>query len=273
MTVAVPDFGALANQQQAANDDATRRTTWSNRPDQTTALGNISWNQTPDGRWINNTTLSGQAQGLFDTTMSGQQNLGSQIGAGAPQASFGAQQNVIDAWNALQQPGLDKAGEAARARAAAMGITLGSNANNDIERNIGVNEATSRNQGILQGVNAYNQFYQNQLAGYNANIQGSQALGNIRESLNPNKWASNVPTGAAYIPNTVYGAALDTFSANRQNENADIAASQAKTDSYINALRAAGGTQGITGIVNGIGSLASGAGKVWDWAKDIYTNW
>lgn len=273
MTVAVPDFGSLAGQQKSANDWATNQTNMANRPNQTNAMGSITWGLNPDGSWGQNTSLNGQAQGLFNNTMGWQNALGSQVGAGAPQASFGAQQNVIDAWNALQQPGLNKEAEAQRARAAAMGLTIGSAANNDIERNIGTNQATSRNQGILQGVNAYNQLYQNQLAGYNSNVNAMGAMTGVRDSLNPNKWQTQVPTSAAYIPQTTYGAALDTFSANRQNENADIAASQAKTDSYINALRAAGGTQGIGGVVSGIGSLVSGAGKVWDWAKDIYTNW
>lgn len=249
----VPNFGALAQQQQQANDDASRRTTWASRPDQTSAMGSVTWNQTPDGRWINNTTLAGGAQNLFDETLGWQSGLGSRVGAGAPEASFGAQQNVIDAWNALQEPLLQKQANADRARAAAMGITLGSEANNDIERNIGTNAATSRNQGILQGVNAWNSLYDRQLAGYNANTGAMGAMTGVRDSLNPNKWMSSVPSAAAYTPQTIYGSAMDTFNAELANENKQAMQSAATTSN----------------IINGIGGAADLAGSLYN----IWKNW
>ena len=207
-------------------------------------MGSVTWGLNPDGTWGQSTTLNGGAQNLFNTTINGQTALGSAVGAGAPQASFGAQQNVIDAWNALQQPGLDKEANAARARAAAMGITLGSNASNDVENTIGTNAATSRNQGILKGVDAYNQLYQNQLAGYNANVSGMSALTGVRDSLNPNKWAASVPASATYVPQTIYGAAMDTFNANKANENASQVASNASAANTANYVKAAAGLAG-----------------------------
>jgi hypothetical protein len=282
MAVAVPDFGALAGQQKTANDQAANQTNMANRPNQYNPMGSITWGQNPDGSWGQSTSLSGGAQGLFDSSISGQQNLGNQIGAGVdygnlpamPDSGFGASQQVINAWNALQQPGLDKSAAAARNRAAAMGITIGSNAQNDIERTIGTNEATSRNQGILAGTQEFNNVFnrgmqarqqgqKEALDKYNAAISGSSALGSARDSLNPNKWAADVPTSAAFQPQTIYGAAMDTFSANRQNENAEIAAKQAQTQSYVDALRAAGGGGGLAGIAQGIGSL-------WNTGSSIY---
>jgi len=260
----IPDFGGLASQQKTANDQAATQTNWASRPNQYNAFGSTTWGYDPTSQqWSQNTNLAGGAQGLFDQTMQGQQGLLGSVVSGAPQANFGAQQNVIDAWNSLQRPGLDAAAEQQRARAAAMGLTVGSEANNAIERNIGTNEATSRNQGILQGVNAWNQLYQNQLAGFNANRGALGDVTNVRNSLNPNAWNAKVPTPAAYTPETIYGAAQDTFNAQRQNENAALAASQGNTQGYIDALKAAGGISG----------LATGAKDLWSAGKGLWDSW
>ena len=275
---AVPDFGALASQQNTANNAATNATNLANRSNQSGPYGSISWTQDPSGQWNQTSALNGQAQGLMDTSMSGQQGLAGVIGGGVnygnlpamPDSGFGASQQVIDAWNALQQPGLDKASEAQRARAAAMGITIGSNANNDIERTIGTNEATSRNQGILQGTQEYQNVFNRGLAArqqgvteanntYDRAITGSNALGTIRDSLNPNKWATTQPASAAFVPQTIYGAGLDTFSANQANENAAQAQSNANRSANTSLLN--------TGLnaVGGLGGLWSGASNAYSW--------
>jgi len=285
---AIPDFGGLAAQQQAANDDATRRTTWSQRPDQTNAMGSITWNQTPDGRWINNTSLSGAAQGLWDQSMGGQGNLAGQIGQGLDYSSLGAMpqvgqynQEVINSWNALQNPGLQKSEDAARARAAAMGLTMGSNAWNDQERSLGNTRIDAGNKAILAGYQQGNTEYDQALrarqqgAGeiqnkYSAALSGNTNLGGMRDSLDPNKWATKVPTGAAYIPQTIYGAAQDTFNAQRQNENADIAQRQQNVNTGVGAIQALGG---INGITSGLGNLWGGAQNLWNWGSNAYDTW
>lgn len=249
----VPDFGNLAQQQYNANFDAWNKTNEANRPDQYNPMGSTTWGQDGQGNWVQNTQLSDWTKPLYNTTIDSQISLGQKLGAGAPQASFGAQQNVIDAWNALAQPGLDKAANADRARAAAMGITIGSNANNDIERNIGVNRSTSQNQGILQGVDAYNKMYQNQLAGYNANRDAMTAMTGVRDSLNPNKWSASVPTSAALTPQNIYGSAQDTFNAQTSKENAARADALARTQA--NYQLAGSALNNIGGIVSGVGSL------------------
>jgi hypothetical protein len=315
---AIPDFGGLASAQQAANDDATRRTTWSQRPDQSNVMGSTTWNQTPDGRWINNTSLSGAAQGVFDTSMAGRTNLSGQVGAGLntnglmdwgstdltgnlgtmPQVGQYNQQ-VIDAWNNLNKPGLDQQDSAARARAAAMGITLGSNANNDIERNLGANRNDASNKAILAGYTQGNTEYdqalrarqqgytenlgkstlmnserQQQLGerkdAYSAAVAGNSNLGSQIDSLNPNKWNTTVPTGAAYIPQTIYGAAQDTFNAQRQNENAEIAGRQNTASTAAGLLGAAGG---LSGLGSAASSIWGGAQSAWNWGNNAYDTW
>lgn len=232
----VPNFGALAEQQYGANTQAANQTNLANRPNQYNPMGSSTWSMNPDGSWTQNTQLADWTKPLYNQTIDSQIALGSQVGSGAPQATFGAQQNVIDAWNALQQPGLNQQSAAARARAAAQGITLGSNAMNDVERTIGTNEATSRNQGILQGVNAWNSLYDRQLQGYQANVGAMGAFTGVRDSLNPNKWTASVPSSATYTPQTIYGSAMDTFNANLANENKAAMQSAANTAGYGQAL-------------------------------------
>lgn len=319
---AVPDFGALASAQANENDDATRRTTWSQRPDQTNSMGSITWNQTPDGRWVNSSQLNGTGQSLYDSTMWGSLNLGNQINQGVNSnglmgwgssdltGNLGAMpqvgqynQQVIDAWNALQNPALDKAEASQRQRLAAQGITNGSSIMSQSDRTLGANRTDAGNKAILAGYQQGNTEYdqalkargqrytenlgQSQLqnsmrqqqfgertTAYDAAMKGSASLQSTRAGLNVNDWASKVPTGAAYVPETIYGAAQDTFNANRQNENADIAKSQARTDSAINALRAAGGVSGIGTAIGGIGSalgsIGTGASNAWDWASNMW---
>ena len=254
----IPDFGSLAGQQYQANTDAANRTNIANRPNQYNPMGSVTWGMNPDGSWSQNTQLADWTKPLYNQTIDSQIALGTRVGAGAPEASFGADQRVIDAWQALQQPGLDRDANAARARAAAMGITLGSEANNDIERQIGTNAATSRNQGILQGVQAARGLYADQLAGFNSNVGAMGAMTGVRDSLNPNKWAASVPTSATYTPQTIYGSAMDTFNANLANENKGaIQASQdqARTAAIWAALL---GNRGLTD------AAISGAQSIWN---------
>jgi hypothetical protein len=229
------------------------------------------------GAWKQSSTLNGPAQGLFDQTMAGQSTLTGQIGAGLDLSGVGGMpqvggynQQAIDAWNALSQPDTQRQSDAARARAAAMGITLGSDANNDVERNIGVNEATQRNQAILQGMNQGNiEFNQGMgirqqgekeaLDKYNSALSGNTNLTGVRQSLDPNKWNASTPAGAAYIPQTIYGAAQDTFNAQRQNENADIAQRNSNIQTGVGAVGALGGISGIASGLSGLGGLASSA--------------
>ena len=246
--------------------------------------------------------------------MSGQQNLTGQIGAGLNSdglmgwgstdltSNLGAMpqvgqynQQVINAWNALQQPGLDQQAAASRQRLAAQGITNGSTISNNNEGLIGANATDARNKAILagytQGNTEYGQALQARQQGYNENLGQSQLQNSERQQqfgerqsgyqarplrvvrpghrrgspLTSNAWnTKSSPASAAYTPQTIYGAAQDTFNANMMNENAATAAKQANQTSTVNAGRALLGNSGIGGLFGsaGIGSAASGA---WNW--------
>ena len=278
MSVAVPDFGSLAQQQNAANNTATNLTNQANRPDQYNALGSNTWSQDGAGNWTQSSSLNGSAQNLFNTTLAGQQGLAGTVAGGInygnlpamPDSGFGATQSVIDAWNRLQQPGLDKDAAAQRARMAAQGITAGSVINNLGEKGISDAAGTARDKAILAGTTEYGNVFNRGMqarqqaaneaqTGYQAALQGLTGLGSVRDSLNPNKWNADVKTSAAYIPQTIYGAAQDTFNANMMNQNADLAqknADRANTASLANTA---------VNAVGGLGGLWSGASNAWGW--------
>lgn len=290
----VPNFGDLASQQNQANNAASNLTNQANRPNQYNPMGSITWGRDAGGNWTQSSALGGQAQGLWDQSFAGQGALAGQIGGGINYGSApampqvgGYNQEVINAWQGLQQPELDRNATAQRQRLAAQGVTMGSNISNTSERNLGNVSTDARNKAILAGYTQGNTEFDQALRAraqgtgeaeksYDATIRGSGALGTMRDSLNPNKWAANVPGSANYLPQTIYGAAQDQFNAQRQNENADIARQQAQTGSYVDALRAAGGISGIGQAASaaapyvqdawsGIKGYFSNGGNDWDW--------
>ena len=167
-------------------------------------------------------------------------------------------QQVIDAWQRLQQPELDRTATATRNRLAAQGLTQGSQISNTSESNINDAYGKARDNAILQGFQQGNTEYGQALAGrtqqynenlgqsqnmtaqrtaaekertdaYQAALSGSTNLGATRDSLNPNSWAPKVSTSAVFQPLNAYGAAGDTLAANISNANID----QAKTNSTL----------------------------------------
>ncbi len=284
MAVQVPDFGQLAVDQNKYSDAAVDKTNAANRPNQFNALGSNTWGIGHDGRPYQINTLSAPAQGVFDSTMSGQQNLAGQIGAGVNMDGLGEMpkvggynQEVINAWNALNAPGLNKSEAAQRNRLAAQGITLGSSISNTSESNLGSIRNDAGNKAILAGYQQGNTEFEQALKAraqqfgertgvYDRAVAGSGALTSARNSLNPNEWNAKVPTSAVYQPLNAYGAAADTFSGNIANENIGIAKDNQKIQAASNLLGAAGGVNGVGTMAKDLLSSAlSGAGRLWNW--------
>jgi hypothetical protein len=177
--------------------------------------------------------------------------------------------DVINAWQRLQQPELDRTATATRNRLAAQGITLGSNISNTSEGNINTAYGKARDNAILQGYQQGNTEFGQALSArqqgatelqnkYQAALSGSTNLGSTRDSLDPNKWATKVPQGAVYQPLNLYGAAGDTLSANISNANLDQAKTNATVGGVSSLLGAAGG---IGGVGSALGGAASGLGN------------
>jgi len=305
---AVPDFGALAGQQKNYNDQAVNQTNTANRPNQYNSLGSSTWNLGPNGQWTQTTDVADWTRPLFNATVGGQQNLAGQVGAGVDTSglmgwgdpnltgNLGAMpqvgqysQPVIDAWQRLQQPELDRTATATRNRLAAQGLTQGSQISNNAERGINDAYGSARDRAILagytQGNTEYDQALRGRAQGYTENLgkadlmnrerqqqfgertgafdramSGLTGLTGVRNSLNPNDWAAKSPTSAVFQPLNAYGAAGDTFSGNISNENIEAARRGQNISGASSLLGAAGG---IGGAASGLGSLFGGASNLW----------
>lgn len=304
MAYEIPDFTSLANQQAGLNSSAANAQTLANRANQTGPNGEqLTWTQGPGGQWTQTTTLGAGQQGVNNALQTNQQarlgastadyqNLGdwgsTDLRAGVtdmPDAGFGASQQVIDAWKALQQPGLDQSRDAERTRLAAMGITLGSDASNTSERNLSNAQTDADNKAILAGTteygNVFNRGMQSRQQGVSENLQQSNLINALRgqKVSEANSLASGVsaydPKFASYAGATtapaadIYGAARDNWSAaNTQYQNAlgqqnANAASSATTRSGNLGLlgmgiSALGGAKGISGMAGGIADWFGG---------------
>lgn len=305
-----PNFPALAQQQGQINQQAANAQTRANRADQYTHQGSLTWGQNPDGSWYQNTNLRPEYQNLDLSITNGQNTLAGRIGQGVntnglqdwgstditagvsqmPDGSFGASQQVIDAIKALQQPGLNQARDAERARLAAMGITLGSDASNNSERVLGGTQNDADLKAILAGTQEYGNVFNRQLAqrqqgvdenlkrsnlatalrnsqfqervGQNASdIAGLSALGGAR--VDP-KFASYAGATALPPPN-MYGAATDLFNAQIAQENSQRANAQAVQQGHAGlvgaGVSALGGLSGIGGL---LGQGANLLGSAWN---------
>lgn len=322
---AIPDFGGLAQQQAAQTNAAATSTTQANRANQYNTYGSLTWGLDPNGTWSQSVNLRPELQNLNNTITSGQQNLAGMIGQGVnsdglsdwgstditqgvsamPDGGFGASQQVIDAVKGLQQPSLDQARDAERSRMAAMGLTLGSDASNNSEYNLGRTQNDADLKAILAGTQEYGNVFNRQLAqrqqGVDENIKrsnlmtalrGSQA--NERVGLNASNIASLGALGSQRIdpkfssyagatPQVapdIYGAARDTYNAAQGQENARNAASANRTAGNLGLLGAGagllGGAGGMLGTAtsalgNWFGNMTGSPGSD-SWFNSLYNN-
>lgn len=311
MAVPIPDFTALAGAQGAINQNAANAQTQANRPNQSNPYGSLSWQRDSNGNWYQNQQLSGSQQGIFDNASAGQAALtgamGSPVGAGSqawgdptvnngvsgmPAGGFGAAQNVIDAYKALQEPGLTQNRDAERSRLAAMGITLGSDASNASERNLGNIQTDADNKAILAGTTEYGNVFNRDLAlrqqGVSENQQNfanANALRGLQTSENINRRASDASTlgalgtakagttpgfasftgATALAPPNVYQAGMDQYNAGLAQDNAGAAA-----DANHRAGNIAIGGAVLNGL-GGVSGIVNGAKNAYNWASNLWS--
>lgn len=326
MAYEIPDFTSLANQQAGLNQTQANSNTLANRANQTGPNGeSLTWTQGPDGQWTQNVSLGAGQQGVNQGVLAGQQqrlglassglsNLGdwgsTDITNGVsamPDSGFGADQKTIDAWRALNEPGLQQAQDAERTRLAAMGITLGSDISNNSERNLSLARTDADNKAILAGTqeygNVFNRGLQARQQGVNENLATSNLVNALRgqKVSEANSLTSGIgmydPKFASYSSATtapaadVYGAARDNWAAAQTQYGNALGAQNANAASSANrragniALLSAGlsGMGGVGGLLGGIGSLFSGgnspqmsltdANNADNWFANNWGNW
>lgn len=280
VSIPIPDFTSLANQQGAINKGVAGEQTLANRPDQYNAWGNTQWSRDPNtGAWTQNTGMTPGGQQLFDTTMAGQQTLAGQAGQGlnygnlpSMMGAAGSVQDVINANMALQQPLLQQGRDRENARLAAMGLTMGSEGYNDSQRNLANADSDAYQKAILAGTteygNVFNRALQSRQQGvseantqYGAGLQGLNALGTLKDSLDPTKHMASVPGATSYSGPNVYNAGMDTYNANLALANAQNLATSNRQAGNMGLIGDIFQGQGGN-IMSGIGNLGSGIG---DW--------
>lgn len=304
MAYEIPDFTSLANQQAGLNQTAANTATTANRANQYGPNGeSLQWTQGPDGQWTQNIQLGAGQQAVNNGIQTNQQaqlgqstndlaNLGDwgstdlTRGVSAmPDGSFGASQQVIDAWNALQAPGLKQNQDAERQRLAAMGVTLGSDASNNSERNLGNIATDASNKAILAGTteygNVFNRQMQQRQEGVNENLSQSNLMNALRgQQVSEAKTLGNQtpydPKFASYAGATtapaadVYGAARDSWAAAQQQyQNAVGAQNQALASQAGNRA----GNYGLLGIGAGLlgnKGVQSALGSAWNGISNFF---
>ena len=283
MAAAVPDFFNLANQQAQASNDAAWQTTSTSRPNQNSYFGSQYWNY-DNGRWTQTTQLSPEYQAYNNALIGAntdRANAASQFSsalspvsldglAAMPENSQGAVQQVIDAMRGLQSPALQRARESENARLAAMGITMGSDAYNDTQRNLANQESDADLKAILAGTQEYGNVFNRQLALRNqgldeqikSNASNVASLGGLTSGLSFFKPEfSNFSTGAATVAPNIYGAGQDAWAAATGNMNA-MNASHANNTA---------GNMGIASSVLGnLGGITSGLGNIWSGISGLF---
>lgn len=313
----IPNFPQLAQQQGAINQQAANQTTQANRANQNNQYGSLTWSQDPTtGAWTQNTNLNPAYQNLDNSITAGQNNLAGRIGQGVntdglqdwgstditagvsqmPDGSFGASQQVIDAMKGLQQPGLNQARDSERARLAAMGITLGSDASNNSERVLGGTQNDADLKAILAGTQEYGNVFNRQLAQRQQGVDENLKRSNLSNALRGQQFGERVgknasdiagmgalsgsrvdPKFASYAgatalpPPNMYGAGTDLFNAQIAQENSQRATSQARQQGGAGLLGAGmsalGGIKGIGGL---LGQGANLLGQGWNGITNMF---
>lgn len=111
---------ALWSQQQ--NQASVNNALTQNRVDQTSDFGSIDWQQDPTtGAWSQKSSLAPELQGSLSAL---RDKYGEMIGG--MESGFNVNNDVMQAYRALQQPGLETARNKENARLAAMGLGTGS---------------------------------------------------------------------------------------------------------------------------------------------------
>jgi hypothetical protein len=165
-----PDYSAAAEKTAIGNLEAAKYTTKANRVNQITPYGNLTYEESPDGRWTQTQTLSPQAQSTLDKQMALSNQYADTASVGfdkikgllsnpeldmsqLPTRAIDVGQTAQQAIMSRLQPNLAQQEEALRTRLANQGITLGSDAYGKEMTAQGQRSNDLQLQAALQGIN------------------------------------------------------------------------------------------------------------------------
>jgi len=278
-----PDYTQAAQQTAAGNLEMARAATAANRPTQVTPFGTSSWYNTPGtDEWVQNVELDPDTQAALESQQNvqrymsdlgtkymgrveesmdkpytdlgpmEQQNLGAM-----PELGFGAVQQIQDAMMERLNPGLQKQRSAAQQRLASQGITLGSEAEGDVQQQLNESENAANREALLSAMGAYGditgrqlQGRQQQMAEYAQRQQGRQ------QQLTEQAYERNLPLSelnAILRGNQVQAPQFSSFQGQGATAGPDL--SGAAESQYQAAL---GGSNASKAAGAGLGSAVGG---------------
>ena len=266
-----PDYAGAAKATAEGNLAASQTATMANRVNQVTPQGSLTYTAPADDKspWTATQTYSPQQQGIYDQNNKLSGGLlglaGNTLGqitsnmsrpttlADLPSSMVHAGENGQQAYMRMAAPDLAMARETAESQAAQQGITQGSAAWGNMQRQLGVNENNAQDHAITSGFGMGQQAQQQALQTDTA--LKSQPI-NMIDALRTGSQVSNPQF--ANVPQQQTTTGPDMLGAMTQAGNYQTASNNA-SQSGINGLLGAAGAlgAGYAGSAGGAASIAA----------------
>ena len=257
-----PDYTAAAKETAQGNKEAVQAQTAANRVNQITPQGNLNYavtGQDPYGNptWTATQTYSPEQQALYDKNNQLSQGLldSAQTGLGyandvishpgvdtskLPQMPINPGQSYIDAYNGYMQPNWDRQQASTNNNLANQGITQGSEAWNNAQRDVHDQQARDQLAAVTTGMNT----------GLSANQQGFQQQAynqmqpiNVINALRTGSQVQNPSYSAT--PQQTYSPGPDLLGASSQQYNAALGNTNAQNANNANVASGLGTAAGL----------------------------
>lgn len=187
---AAPDYTAAAKATAAGDLEAAKYATKANRPKQITPWGTSTWTQNPDGTWVQDVSLTPETQDALDSQQGIQAGMSrqalsmlpqvqsqtstpfdiSQVGE-RPDLGFGAVQDIQDAALSRLQPQMDRRRSLLENKLATQGITQGSEAWQNAQKDLSFAENDMWNQSLREAMSAYDTITSREMQGRQQDLQ------------------------------------------------------------------------------------------------------
>lgn len=284
-----PNYTSAAQSTADSANQQLQLQTQANRPNQINPYQNTSWKFDPTtGQWTQNQSFAPGVQGAIDAQIAAQggaykaaSGLLSGLPSGPldfsgipgmPDAGFGAVKDVQNAMTAQMAPDLLRRREQQTQRAAAMGLTTGSEAWNDIMDTLNRGENDASQKALLGATSEYNNIWNRSLQ---ARQQGINEL--LTKRTQPlNEWQKLMSAGNINVPG------LPNFVTAGRGQGADllgaVSAEDARNLGLYNADRMAEANRlsGILGLGGQFAQSDMGSGLIGDalkWGGGALKDW
>lgn len=185
-----PDYAAAAKETAAGDLKAAQQATRANRPKQITPWGTSTWTENPDGTWVQDISLTPQTQSALNSQQGIQAGMSSQAMSMLPQVrdqtstpfdmsrigerpdlGFGAVEEIQNSVLNRLQPQMDRRRALTENKLATQGITQGSEAWQNAQKDLSFAENDMWNQALREAMGAYDTLTSRQMQGRQQDLQ------------------------------------------------------------------------------------------------------